>query len=170
MHTGETEHLGLVGAVGQPGVMQVDALETLKEPAQRRPCGGLALLVGDGLSRLGEPLTQTHLGQLVDQQAERHDKGEGHDALWTLDEDGGGEKERVFQEGEAAFHHALFAIERENGLVRPLLGTTGWNRRCSRAGQRPRSGVNVGRWIMRSLDAPACVVGVAPVRGRPGVA
>ena len=36
-----------------------------------------------------------------------------------LDEDGRGEEERIFEEGEAPFHHALFAVEGDDGLIGP---------------------------------------------------
>jgi hypothetical protein len=79
MHPGEAEHRGLAGAVRIPGVLQVAARATRKVPAQRRPRRRLALMVGDRLSRLAEALTQARLGQLVDQQAERHDEGQRYD-------------------------------------------------------------------------------------------
>jgi len=40
----------------------------------------------------------------------------------TLDEDGGDEKERVFQAGEAKLRHTLFAVEGKDGLVGPGVG------------------------------------------------
>jgi len=95
----EHEHLD----AGWSGNRQaVEALEALEDPAHRRSRRGLVNLVGDGLAGGRQLLTQAVLGQAVDQQAEHHDATEGHDALGLLQEDGGGQEERVFEEGEAA--------------------------------------------------------------------
>ena len=40
----------------------------------------------------------------------------------TLDEDGGDEKERVFQAGEAKLRHTLFVVEGKDGLVGLYVG------------------------------------------------
>ncbi len=124
MHLREAQHLGVRNPVGLPGVMQVDALETLEEPAQRRTRRRLALLIGDRLSGCGEALAQAHLGQLVDQQAQRHDEGQRHDALRPFDEDRGSEEEGIFEESEATLHHRLFAIQGDDGLVGPGVGSS----------------------------------------------
>ncbi len=45
-----------------------------------------------------------------------------HDGVPTLDEDGGDEKERVFQAGEVKLRHTLCAVEGKDGLVGPGVG------------------------------------------------
>ena len=103
MDLGEPQHFGCTCSAWVQGVMQVDALENLEEPAQRRTRRRLALLIRDRLPGLCEAVTQAYFGPFVDQQAPRHDEGQRHDALRAFDEDRRGEEERIFQEGEAAF-------------------------------------------------------------------
>lgn len=70
-----------------PGEVEIDALKTWEEPAQRRPRGGRAYLIGQRLPSRGPLLAHADLGQRVDQQAERHDEGKCHDALGFLNAD-----------------------------------------------------------------------------------
>jgi len=57
------------------------------------------------------------LGQPIDEQAQHHDQAEGHDALGLLQEDRGGQEERVFEEGKAALDAVLVLVDSNELLV-----------------------------------------------------
>ena len=61
-------------------------------------------------------------GEAVDEEAEHHHEAERHDALGLLDKDGGGQKERVFEEGEATFHAVLLFVRLDQLLIGEQLG------------------------------------------------
>jgi hypothetical protein len=87
----------------------VDSLEALEDPAHGGAIGRLLDLVGDGLARGRELLAQAVLGQPIDQQAEHHHQTERDDALRFLQEDRGGQEERIFEEGKAVVPFVLFS-------------------------------------------------------------
>ena len=53
MDRGQPQHLGRAGPIWVQRVMQVNALETLEQPAQRRASGRFTELIGYGLPRRG---------------------------------------------------------------------------------------------------------------------
>ena len=66
--------------------MEIDAFETLKEPAHRGPLGRFAELVGDGFVQRRQVLADAELRQFVHEQAEHHDERQRHDAFGFLEE------------------------------------------------------------------------------------
>jgi hypothetical protein len=96
----------------------VKTLEALEDPAQRGSDGRLVDLIGDRLAGGGQLRAQAVCGQAVDQQAEHHDTTEGHDALGLFQEDGGGQEERVLEEGKAALDPTLIlGVDADERLV-----------------------------------------------------
>jgi hypothetical protein len=88
-----------------------DAFKTLKQPPQRWAMGLFLELIGDGGSGLGQTLPEAVLCQPIDQQAQDHDERGRHDPLHLFDEDGGGQKQRVFEKGKPPFHPTLCFVE-----------------------------------------------------------
>src|SRR6266699_4095618 len=93
-------------------MQQLNALKTLKDPPHGWACGRLADLIGNGLLGLGQPCPQA-----IAEQAEDHDETERHNALGFLDKDGGGQKERIFEEAKAALGTALVLVDADQLLI-----------------------------------------------------
>jgi hypothetical protein len=92
MRVGQPQDFGPASAVWEQGVVQVDALEALEEPAQGRMRSGLAYLVMHGLPRRGQmPLSYLEQalalgrrGELLPRADDLHDFAP---PLWAADED-----------------------------------------------------------------------------------
>jgi hypothetical protein len=152
-------------------VNQANAFETLEHPAQRRATSRLLGLTGHRLAGGHQSLVQPVLGEPVDQQAEQHHHAEGDGALLLLDEDRGGQKERILKEGEAPFHAALLFVRLEELLIGQLRGIEhiGDDQEGSLA---PRlagePGEQRGRVVrVEPVEGPSQAVVVEPLRADP---
>ena len=67
-------------------------------------------------------LAQAVFGQAVDEQTQHHHQAERHDALGLLHEDRGGQKQRIFEESEAALHTVLLFVGPDELVVGELCG------------------------------------------------
>src|SRR5260370_30711024 len=83
---------------------------------------GLVVWAGSGGARRRTPRDKRVTREPIDQQAEQHHQAKRDDALGLFHEDRGGQKERVLEEGEAAFHAALLFVRLAELLVRQLRG------------------------------------------------
>ncbi|MBF6589670.1 MAG: hypothetical protein IVW57_03945 [Ktedonobacterales bacterium] len=63
-------------AVRQRQVVQINALETLEQPAHRGPGRGPTQLVWHGLLGRAQALAHAHFSEAVDQQAQHHHEGQ----------------------------------------------------------------------------------------------
>ncbi len=156
-------------------VVQIQALKTLEEPAHRGPGGGPTQLVGHGLLGRVQALAHAHFSESVDQQAQHHHEGQRHDPLRLLHKDRGGQEERIFEEGEAAFHRRLGFV----GLDQLPIGSVATSRtlvairkaalrRTSRSRASGRVGAGPGPAIAaRSAAPPGADVPPAHTWGRP---
>jgi hypothetical protein len=86
----ESEDNGLGGVRSMADMEEVDALETLEDPAHRGPRGRLVDLAGDGLPCRSQLLAEAMLGEPIHQQTDDHHQTQGHDALGLYHEDRGG--------------------------------------------------------------------------------
>lgn len=86
------------------------------ERAYGRAYGRQVSLVRQCLLRFSQTRAQAMFGQAVDEQAEDHDQSESNDALRFFDEDGGGQKQGIFEETKTAFDTALFFVDPHNLL------------------------------------------------------
>jgi hypothetical protein len=75
----------------------LEALEALEDPAQGRPIGGFAHLVGDRLAGRRQLLAQPMFRQAIDQQTQHHHQAERHDALGVFHKDRRGQEQWIFQ-------------------------------------------------------------------------
>src|SRR5215831_8515226 len=68
MQVGQAQALGLPGSIGPQSMMEIDALEALKEPAHGQARRGFAHLVRDSLPSRRQPMAHLPLSQRVDEQ------------------------------------------------------------------------------------------------------
>jgi hypothetical protein len=101
---------------------QADTFEALEHPAHRRAICRLLELIGHPLAGGRKLRAQPVLGEPIDQQAEDHHEAEGDDAGGLLDEDGGGQKQRVLEKTEAPLDTVLFLVRLDQLLVGELAG------------------------------------------------
>ncbi|HEY7417808.1 MAG TPA: hypothetical protein VH593_21675 [Ktedonobacteraceae bacterium] len=116
MHVGQTQDLGLSGAIEQTYMQQIKVLKALEQPAHSGPSRGAMQLAWHRLTSGGSLLAYAHFGQLVDEQAEHHDQCERHDTLWLFHEDRRRQKQGAFEKRKPAFHYHLFLIQRDDRL------------------------------------------------------
>src|SRR5512135_422875 len=91
-------------------MQELNALKTLKNPSHGGTSRRSVKLIGDGLLRFGQTGAQPMFGQPIDQQAEHHDQPQRDNALRLFEQDGGSQKQGIFQEAKAAFDAALVFI------------------------------------------------------------
>jgi hypothetical protein len=103
-------------------VEEIDPFETLAHPPHGRASGRLGELAGDRLAGRGPLLAQPVFGQPIDQQTEHHHERERHEPLGLLDEEGGGQKQRILEKTEAALDAVLLLVGLDELLVRELGG------------------------------------------------
>ena len=153
------------------GGLEHDRLTPSKHWKIQRMVGrsvGLFELVGDGLAGGGQLLTQAVFGQAVDEQAQHHDQAERHDPLGFLHEDRGGQKQRVFEETEAALHAVLVFVGVDELVVGELrrIEHIGRDQEGGFAPHLPRDGRRVHGSVVRICHSTWS--GGASLRGRPG--
>src|SRR5262245_54620613 len=105
-----------------PDVQELDALEALEHPAHGGAAGRLLELIWDRLASGDQLRAQAMFRQPIDEQAQHHHQTKGHETLGLLDEDGGGEKQRILEKTEATLHTVLLLVRLNELLVRQL----GW--------------------------------------------
>src|SRR5262249_8192791 len=93
------QRLDHVGSMGLRNVEQVNTLKTLEEPAQRGTGCWPAQLVRHRLVSRSQTLTHAPFCEPVDEQAQHHDEGQGHNALWFLHEDRRRQEEWILEKG-----------------------------------------------------------------------
>src|SRR5258708_3148904 len=106
-----------------------NTLATARDPGGHSPSTSSSGAQHQTVTDCSTRLTHSSLPPLRDGRQGRSMRGR---AAFSFDEmslatypllhkDRGGQEERVFQEGKAPFHHTLFAIQRDDGLIRPRL-------------------------------------------------
>lgn len=101
-------------------VQQFNAFKALEDPAHRRSVGGLVDLIGNGLPRCCQLLTQTMFCQTVHQQREHHDQAQRHNPFRFFHKDRGGQEQGIFEETKPSFHAALLQVQADHLLVGDL--------------------------------------------------
>jgi hypothetical protein len=121
MHHGEARDFLDGFLISQRKQYETDPFKTLKEPAHGGALGRPLELIGHGLARLRQPLTNPMFGQSIDEQTQHHDEARRHHPLRFLDKDGRRQKSGILQHSNIPFHSRLVFVQR-NQLFRAALG------------------------------------------------
>ena len=103
----------------------VNAFQQLEDPAQGWGGGGLSDLVGQGFLLLGQLLPQASLGDRIDQQGQGHHHQQALDPGGLFHKKRGREKQRFFEETEAAFNGTLSFVVGQKVFILDHLGIDG---------------------------------------------
>src|SRR5947209_1818159 len=102
-------------------MQEINALETLENPAHCGAVGRCVDLVRNGLFHCRKLTAQQTFGQAVHQQTEDHDEAQGNHALWFLDEHRGSQKQGIFEKTKSTLHPSLLSIRRDHLFMRKAL-------------------------------------------------